>query len=64
MTFPEGDYRFGTGAVRLRVEQVDAAHPYVEGGERWYWVEATQVSSSGEDLRPRIILVRGRRLAG
>jgi hypothetical protein len=64
MTFPEGDYRFGTGALRLRLERVDATHPFVEGGERWYWVEATQVTSSGEDLRSRIILVRGRHLGG
>jgi hypothetical protein len=63
MTFPEQDYQYGTGSLRLRVERVDVIHPLVEGSERWYWVEGVQVSSSGLDLCSRLVLVRGRHLA-
>jgi hypothetical protein len=60
----EQDYRYGTGSLRLRVEDVDVTEPFIECGECWYWVEGTQVSVSGEDLRPRAILVRARHLRG
>jgi hypothetical protein len=64
VTFPEQDYQYGTGSLRLRVEHVDVDDPFIERGERWYWVEGIQVTDSDEDLHPRTILVRGRRLGG
>jgi hypothetical protein len=64
VTFSERDYQYGTGSLQLRVEHVDPTHPFVDRGERWYWVEGIQVSNSGMDLRPRTVLVRGRHLEG
>ena len=62
VTFPESDYQYGVGSLRLRVDRVNAVRPVMEAGECWYWVDGVQVSNSGEDLRPRVVLVRGRRL--
>jgi hypothetical protein len=64
VTLPEPDYQYGVGSLRLRIDRVDLARPVMEGGERWYWVEGVQVSGSGEEVRPRVVLVRGCRLSG
>ena len=62
MIFPEPDYQYGLGPLRLRVERVDRTHPAHYDGESWYSVEGVQLDAAGHELGRRNILVRGRRL--
>ena len=62
MIFPEPDYQYGLGPLRLRVERVDRTHPAHYDGEKWYPVEGVQLDAAGHELGRRNILVRGRRL--
>ena len=36
MDFPEPDYRFGTGEVRMTIDSVDWSTPQTHEGETWY----------------------------
>jgi hypothetical protein len=60
--FPEPDYQYGCGPLRLRVERVDRTHPARYDGENWYPVEGVQLDAVGHELGRRNVLVRGRRL--
>ena len=62
MIFPEPDYQYGRGPLRLRVDRVDRIHPAHYDGENWYPVEGVQLDAAGHELGRRNILVRGRRL--
>jgi hypothetical protein len=62
MVFPEPDYQYGVGPLRLRVERVDRNHPAHYDGESWFPVEGVQLDSMGHELGHRSVLVRGRRL--
>ncbi|MET7402380.1 hypothetical protein ABZS66_53755 [Dactylosporangium sp. NPDC005572] len=60
--FQEADYRFGVGAISMRVERIDWANPDIYDGEPWYFVDGVQVSSIGVEIGRRQVMVRGRRL--
>ena len=56
----EPDYRYGTGVLHLRIEQIDTAQPLVFDKEPWVWVDGMQVTTDGRDIKPRRVLVRAR----
>ncbi|GGM26537.1 hypothetical protein ACFFX1_16500 [Dactylosporangium sucinum] len=60
--FQERDYRYGVGILRMRVERVHWASPEVYEGERWYIIEGVQLNTTGADVAPRQVAVRGRML--
>lgn len=60
--FPESDYRFGAGPLRIRVDRVDWHHPMEYDNENWYEVEGMEVSSDGREIGRRQALVRARSL--
>jgi hypothetical protein len=63
VSIAERDYQCGQGVLHLRITVVDRAHPVQSDGEAWLWVEGIQVSSvTGDDIRPRRVLVRARGL--
>jgi len=64
VTLSESDYQYGIGPLTLRLEQVDRAHPMPYDGEDWFPVQGVQMTTNGEDLRRRWVVVRGRRLPG
>jgi len=62
LNLSEADYQYGVGRLRLRVDRIDRDHPVVCDGENWYPVQGVQITSGGIDMRPRRVLVRGRKL--
>jgi hypothetical protein len=60
----EADYRFGVGPLRLRVANIDWAHPMQYDGEAWYSVQGVLIGHDGGDRGQRLVLVRGKRLPG
>ncbi|WP_238009009.1 hypothetical protein KZZ52_20890 [Dactylosporangium sp. AC04546] len=60
--FQEADYRFGVGAITVRVERIDWANPDIYDGEPWYFVDGVQLNSAGAEVGRRQLMVRGRRL--
>ena len=60
--FAEEDYRFGSGSLRLRVERVRWDSPVDYNGDLWYEVDGVEVSSTGQDVGRRQVLVRAARL--
>lgn len=62
LVLSEPDYTFGAGDLRLRVQQVDRAHPVTHHGDIWYRVEGMQLNTGGTEIGRREVLVRGRRL--
>lgn len=60
--FPESDYRFGAGPLRMRVERVDWNRPVHYDNDSWYEVDGVEVTSDGREIGRRQALVRGRNL--
>ena len=60
--FAQEDYLFGSGPLWLRVERVHWDSPVEYNGDLWYKVDGVEVSSIGQDIGPRQVLVRARRL--
>jgi hypothetical protein len=60
--FPEADYCYGIGPLRLRVERVEWAKPVPYDGDTWFEVEGTVIDKSGQDGPRRQVLVRAGRL--
>lgn len=60
--FHEEDYCFGSGPLRLRVERVHWDNPVEYRGDLWYEVDGVEISSLGQRVGPRRVLIRARRL--
>lgn len=60
--FAEPDYRFGSGALRMRVERVDWTRPMHHDGETWYEVDGIEMAADGREIGRRQALVKGSRL--
>ena len=60
--FDQEDYCFGTETLRLRVERVRWDAPVDYRGELWYEVDGVEVSSTGQDIGRRSVLIRAQRL--
>ncbi|WP_433221102.1 hypothetical protein ACQP00_19655 [Dactylosporangium sp. CS-047395] len=58
----ENDYRFGAGALILRVEHVSVDAPMIDEGEPWYRVRGIEITGSGHSRGPREAWVRARSL--
>lgn len=62
LNLAEEDYRYGTGTLRLVVEQVQWSTPHHDDGELWYEVGGVEITNDGRTVGPRTALVRARRL--
>jgi hypothetical protein len=62
-SFPEADYRFGVGTLRMRVERIDWQRPLRYDDETWYEVVGMEVTADGREVGRRQTLVRARNLA-
>ena len=62
LVLDECDDQYGVGRWRIRVEHVGRVNPVSYGGEPWFRVTDVQIGGNGADVRPRQVLVRGRRL--
>ena len=60
--FDQQDYCFGTEPLRLRVERVHWDNPVEYQGDVWYEVDGVEVSSIGQEVGRRRVLVRAQRL--
>ncbi|MFC7534551.1 hypothetical protein [Actinoplanes sp. GCM10030250] len=63
LQFDEEDYCFGSGPLLLRVERVLWDSPVEYHGELWYEVDGVEVSSVGQHVGRRRVLIRAQRLA-
>ncbi len=61
--FPESDYRFGAGPLRMRVERIDWNRPVRYDDDNWYEVDGVEVTADGRDIGRRHALVRARSLS-
>ena len=61
--FPESDYRFGAGPLRMRVERVDWNRPVRYDDDNWYEVDGIEVTADGREIGRRQALVRARSLS-
>jgi hypothetical protein len=62
-TFPEADYRFGAGPLRMTVEQIDWSNPVVYDGETWHEVTGVEQAPDGREIGHRRALVKASRLS-
>jgi hypothetical protein len=62
LVLAEQDYLYGAGRLRIRVDQIDALHPFLYDGEDWYPITGVRLSHDNTELHPTQVLVRGRRL--
>jgi hypothetical protein len=60
--FPESDYRFGAGPLRILVKRVDWQRPVSYDDDNWYEVDGIEVTAEGREVGRRQALVRGRSL--
>lgn len=58
----DADYRYGAGALRLRVEQIDRAGEVELDGDAWFPVRGTQLRANGAEVGAVQVLVRAARL--
>lgn len=56
--FDEEDYCFGSGPLRLRVERVRWDSPVDYHDDLWYEVDGVEVSSTGQEVGRRRVLIR------
>ena len=56
----ERDYLYGSGSLRLRLEQIDVSGLMQYDGDDWYPVRGVRLTRSGADLRRVWLLVRRR----
>lgn len=56
LALPEEDYKFGRGAIAIRVLGVLRVLPLRDGA--WLQVQAMQLHRNGTDWQPRFLLVR------
>ena len=61
-TFAETDYRFGSGPLKMAIEEVDWLAPMLYDGENWYEVYGVEQTRDGREVCRRQALVRGSRL--
>ena len=61
--FPESDYRFGAGPLRMRVERIDWNRPVRYDDDNWYEVDGVEVTADGREIGRRQALVRARSLS-
>lgn len=62
-TFPETDYRFGSGPLRMTVEHVDWSKPVLYDDETWYEVVGVEQTPDGREVGHRRALVKGSQLS-
>ena len=61
--FTQDDYCFGSGPLWLRVERIHWDTPMDYSGDIWYEVDGVEVSSTGQDVGRRRVLIRAQRLS-
>ena len=64
LVLDDADYRYGAGALVLRVEHMDVDDAATIDGELWYPVRGVQLGSGGVQRGHRRTYVRGRRIPG
>ncbi|WP_433073657.1 hypothetical protein ACQP1P_25970 [Dactylosporangium sp. CA-052675] len=64
LVLAERDYLYGAGDLTLRVQLVEAEDPITYDDELWYYVHGVQLAREGREVGARVVVVRGRRLAG
>jgi hypothetical protein len=62
-TFPETDYRFGAGPLRMTVEYIDWSNPVEYDGEIWHEIVGVEQTSDGREIGRRRALVKVSQLA-
>ena len=60
--FPELDYRFGTGPLRMTIEHVDWSNPVCYDNENWYEIIGVEQTTDGRAIGRRRALVKGSQL--
>jgi hypothetical protein len=60
--FAQEDYCFGSGPLWLRVERVHWDTPVEYDNDRWYEVDGVELTSTGQDIGRRRVLIRAQRL--
>jgi hypothetical protein len=61
--FPETDYRFGAGPLRITVEHIEWSIPVVYDGETWYEIAGVEQTSDGREIGRRRVLVKASQLS-
>jgi len=64
LVLAERDYLYGAGDLTLRVQRVEREAPIAYDEQSWYYVHGTQLGHDGRELGHRVVVVRGKRLAG
>ncbi|MEV4518496.1 hypothetical protein AB0K00_57265 [Dactylosporangium sp. NPDC049525] len=60
----EADYRYGTGTLWLRVEQIDRSGEVELDGDIWLPVRGVRLRANGTEVGAVQVLVRAARLPG